>query len=190
MFDEARALQGTIQMCGITQEEIAKKLNVSQSYVANKLRLLNLSDRMQQKIIAHGLCERLARNLLRLKDEGLQEIALSQMAERHMTVAEGESITVSAEGVILNVDQALTVTLQSDFKFRNGQNVELPFLINGGNIGNNSMILYIEGNGDINNPISKSSEPLCVQAAEEARYSGNYIGTIIFTIAVNPAENN
>ena len=105
-------------------------------------------------------------------------------------VAEGESITVSAEGVILNADQALTVTLQSDFKFRNGQNVELPFLINGGNIGNNSMILYIEGNGDINNPISKSSEPLCVQAAEEARYSGNYIGTIIFTIAVNPAENN
>ena len=92
MFDEARALQGTIKMCGITQEEIAKKLNVSQSYVANKLRLLNFSDRMQQKIIAHGLCERLARNLLRLKDEGLQEIALLQMAERHMTVAEGESL--------------------------------------------------------------------------------------------------
>ena len=92
MFDEARALQGTIKMCGITQEEIAKKLNVSQSYVANKLRLLNFSDRMQQKIIAHGLCERLARNLLRLKDEGLQEIALLQMAEKHMTVAEGESL--------------------------------------------------------------------------------------------------
>ena len=38
MFDEARALQGTIKMCGITQEEIAKKLNVSQSVVINRWR--------------------------------------------------------------------------------------------------------------------------------------------------------
>ncbi len=92
MFDEARALWGTIKMCGVTQEEIAKRLNVSQSYVANKLRLLNFSERMQEKITECGLCERLARALLRIKDERLQESALSQMAERHMTVAEGEAL--------------------------------------------------------------------------------------------------
>ena len=49
MFEEARALYGTIKMCGVTQEEIAKKLSVSQSYVANKLRLLKFSARMQEK---------------------------------------------------------------------------------------------------------------------------------------------
>ena len=92
MFDEARALWGTIKMCGVTQEEIAQRLNVSQSYVANKLRLLKFSERMQEKITECGLCERLARALLRIKDERLQESALSQMAERHMTVADGEAL--------------------------------------------------------------------------------------------------
>lgn len=92
MFDEARALWGTIKMCGVTQEEIAERLNVSQSYVANKLRLLKFSERMQEKITECGLCERLARALLRIKDESLQESAIAQMAERHMTVAEGEAL--------------------------------------------------------------------------------------------------
>ena len=95
MFEEARALYGTIKMCGVTQEEIAKKLSVSQSYVANKLRLLKFSARMQEKIIEYGICERLARALLRIKDERLQENAIAQMAERNMTVAEGEALVES-----------------------------------------------------------------------------------------------
>ena len=92
MFDEARALWGTIQMCGITQEEIARRLNVSQSYVANTLRLLKFSVRMQKKITDYGICERLARALLRITDEELQDNAMKQMAERHMTVADGEAL--------------------------------------------------------------------------------------------------
>ena len=91
IFEEARALHGTIQMCGITQQEIAKRLGVSQSYVANKLRLLNFSSGMQEKIIEYGICERQARALLRIKDERVQESALAQIAERKMTVAEGEA---------------------------------------------------------------------------------------------------
>ena len=43
MFDEARSVRGMIEMCGITQSQMAKKLGVSQSYVANKLRLLSLT---------------------------------------------------------------------------------------------------------------------------------------------------
>ncbi len=92
IFEEARALRGTIKMCGITQQEIAKRLGVSQSYIANKLRLLKFSEKMQEKITENGLCERLARALLRIKDERLQESALSQMTERRMTVAEGEAL--------------------------------------------------------------------------------------------------
>lgn len=95
MFEEARALCGTIRMCGITQQEIAKKLGVSQSYIANKLRLLNFSDRMQAKISESGICERLARALLRIKDEALQESVLAQLIDRRMTVAEGEALVES-----------------------------------------------------------------------------------------------
>ena len=95
IFEEAHALRGTIQMCGMTQQEIAKKLGVSQSYIANKLRLLNFSEQMQKRIADCGLCERLARALLRIKDEKLQEAVLTQMADRHMTVADGEALVES-----------------------------------------------------------------------------------------------
>ena len=106
------------------------------------------------------------------------------------TVNEGESFKVSATGVVLNTDQTLTVTLQSDFTFRNEQGAELPFVINNGNIGNNAVVLSITGNGDKNNPLAKDSDPLVVKASEEATYAGTYTGTITFVVAVNPAENN
>ena len=105
------------------------------------------------------------------------------------TVNEGESFKVSATGVVLNTDQTLTVTLQSDFKVRNEQNIELAFEINGGDIGNDAVVLSITGNGDKNNPLAKDSDPLTAEVTEEAKYSGTYTGSITFTIAVSTAED-
>ena len=106
------------------------------------------------------------------------------------TVNEGESFKVSATGVVLNTDQTLTVTLQSDFKLRNEQNAELAFKINDGAITNNAVVLSVTGNGDKNNPLSLTTDNLAVEIAEEAKYSGTYQGTITFTIAVSTALNN
>ena len=105
-------------------------------------------------------------------------------------VTEGESFKVSATGVVLNTDQTLTVILQSDFKLRNEQNIELAFEINGGDIGNDAVVLSITGNGDKNNPLAKDSDPLTAEVTEEVRYSGTYTGTLTFTIVVTTAENN
>ena len=103
-------------------------------------------------------------------------------------VTEGESFQVSATGVVLNTDQTLTVTLQSDFKLRNEQGVEFGFKINDGAIVNNTQLISVTGNGDKNTPLAKDSEALRIQVAEEAKYSGAYTGTITFIIAVNTAE--
>ena len=92
MFEEALALNGTIKMCALTQGQIAKRLGVSQSYIANKLRLLNFSPRMQERILEYGLCERQARALLRIRDERLAEGALCEMAKKNMTVSESEAL--------------------------------------------------------------------------------------------------
>ena len=43
MFEEAKAISGMIAMKGMTQKEIANLLGTSQSYIANKIRLLKLS---------------------------------------------------------------------------------------------------------------------------------------------------
>lgn len=92
MFDEARALSGMLKMRGMTQAEIAKKLGVSQSYIANKIRLLKLSDKVQQKILDTGLCERQARQLLRLDSEEDILLAIEKIHENKLTVLEGEAV--------------------------------------------------------------------------------------------------
>ena len=66
MFDEARAIRSTMELCHLTQGELARQLGVSQSYVANKLRLLKFSQKMTEKIRSSGISERHARALLRL----------------------------------------------------------------------------------------------------------------------------
>ena len=65
MFDEASAISALIDLYGLTQEEVAAKLSASQSYVANKLRLLRFDDFERQVIIERRLTERHARALLR-----------------------------------------------------------------------------------------------------------------------------
>ncbi len=92
MFDEARTLEGMIKMCSMTQAQVAKKLGVSQSYVGNKLRLLNFSSEARERILAAGLSERHARTLLRLRDEGELFRCIDEIRERGLTVAECEAM--------------------------------------------------------------------------------------------------
>lgn len=92
MFDEARALWGTMRMVGTTQEELAKKLGVSQSFVANKLRLLRFGTELQDEIVERSLSERHARALLRLPTAKLQHGVLERVVEDALTVQDTERV--------------------------------------------------------------------------------------------------
>lgn len=93
MFDEARSLLGMMRMCRITQGELAKKLGVSQSYIANKLRLLKFTPEMQEKISRAGLTERHARALLRLEDKPQRlEEAFDAVTRRALNVEKTEAL--------------------------------------------------------------------------------------------------
>ena len=92
MFEEARALRGMIDMCSLTQSDIAKKMGVSQSYVANKLRLLNFSDYIQMLILDAKLTERHARLLLKIKDEGKTKAAIEKIKAMRLSVAASEAM--------------------------------------------------------------------------------------------------
>ncbi len=95
MFDEARAMSGTLALCKLTQEELAKQMGVSQSYIANKLRLLNFSDIMKERIRAANVSERHARAILRLDCEEEQMCVLEKVIDRGLTVRECEAIVDS-----------------------------------------------------------------------------------------------
>ncbi len=92
MFEEARSLAVMMKMRNLSQGEVAKMLGVSQSYVANKLRLLKLDEEIQKKVIFEGLTERHARALLRLKNSDTQRAALDKICERRLSVAESEAL--------------------------------------------------------------------------------------------------
>ncbi len=97
MFDEARALRTMISMCSLTQSEIAEKMGVSQSYVANKIRLLNFSDEVQNLITASNLSERHARILLKIKDDESIKLAIEKITSMNLNVAASE---VLVDGII------------------------------------------------------------------------------------------
>lgn len=87
IFEEARAIYSLITKYKMTQETAASKLSVSQSYVANKLRLLKLTANEAESILEAGLTERHARALLRIKDETQRCTALRRIISRRMNVA-------------------------------------------------------------------------------------------------------
>lgn len=89
IFEEAAALAALCERFHMTQEQIASRLAVSQSYVANKLRLLRLSPQARAIIHAGGLTERHARAVLRLPEER-RVPALHHIAEAGLNVAAAE----------------------------------------------------------------------------------------------------
>lgn len=106
MFDEARAMSGTLKLCNITQKELAERMGVSQSYVANKLRLLTFSSYMEKLIIKHGISERHARALLKLESEEDRLEILEKVIARDLTVRECEAL------VDLRVDSHAPVLIE------------------------------------------------------------------------------
>ena len=73
-----------------TQEEIAKKLGVSQSSIANKLRLLSLPKEVQDALLHNKISERHARSLLSLNDSNLQVELLNRIVNERLTVRQTE----------------------------------------------------------------------------------------------------
>ncbi len=65
-FEEATALEKLISCYGMTQEDAALQLGKAQSTIANKLRLLRLTESERTCILENNLTERHARALLRL----------------------------------------------------------------------------------------------------------------------------
>lgn len=60
-FEEAAPCYNVLLLTGATQTLLARQLSISQSAVANKLRLLSLNEEEKRRILAHGLTERHAR---------------------------------------------------------------------------------------------------------------------------------
>ena len=70
----------------MTQDDLAKKLGKTQSTVANKLRLLNLDEDVQEALLEEKISERHARSLLRLNNVEDQKNMLNKIINERLTV--------------------------------------------------------------------------------------------------------
>lgn len=89
-IEEAQSYKKLINR-GFTQEDIASKLGVSQSSIANKLRLLNLPQEVQDALLYNQISERHARSLLVLDDQEKQKQMLNRIVNEKLTVKQTET---------------------------------------------------------------------------------------------------
>ena len=86
MFEKAESISTMMKIDGMTQKRLAEVLGVSQSFVANKIRLLGFSDEAKSKILEYALSERHARCILRLDDENDRLLAIEKVHTMKMNV--------------------------------------------------------------------------------------------------------
>ena len=85
-IEEAQSYKKILDMGYITQEELAKRMGVSQSAIANKLRLLNLSIPVKDALLNNKISERHARSLLSITDTNMQITMLNKIINERLTV--------------------------------------------------------------------------------------------------------
>lgn len=90
-MEESEAIAGLITRYGLSQQEAARRLGLSQPAVANKLRLLHLSGQCVELLRRYGLTERHARALLRLPEESDRLAVVQRAGEKQLTVAATEA---------------------------------------------------------------------------------------------------
>jgi ParB family chromosome partitioning protein len=89
-IEEARGIRLLMEQGRYSQEQVAALLGKSQSGIANKLRLLQHSDRVLDGLREAALTERHARALLKLQTDGQKLQAISYIQKHGLSVARTE----------------------------------------------------------------------------------------------------
>ena len=112
IFEEAAAIASLIALHKLTQEQIAIQLSLTQASIANKLRLLRLTEYEKSLILSNGLTERHARALLKLKSEEDRQKTLSHIISHSLNVKQTEEYIEKLTSTT-NTEQKRTFTYQS-----------------------------------------------------------------------------
>jgi len=94
-IEEAEGYESLIRDHNYTQEQLAGLIGKKQSTIANKLRILRLSDNVKSKLLEYNLTERHARALLKLPDEDIQLKIIEKVKEKSLNVKKTEEIIES-----------------------------------------------------------------------------------------------
>lgn len=91
-IEEAEGYENLIKDHNYTQEQLAGIIGKKQSTIANKLRILRLSDKAKEKLLEYNLTERHARALLKLPDDDSVLKMIEKIKEKGYTVKKTEEV--------------------------------------------------------------------------------------------------
>lgn len=89
-LEEAAAYEKLMCSFGLTQEVLAQRLGKSQSAIANKTRLLKLSEKIKKIFKESSLTERHARALLKISEEVQQLEIIKEVLDKELNVKQTE----------------------------------------------------------------------------------------------------
>ena len=96
-IEEASAYKNLIDSYGLTQDEIAKKMGKSRSYIANTIRLLKLNDEEKSALAEGSISSSQARSLLSLDDKEKRNQALEDFKNKKAVVRDVEKMSRQAK---------------------------------------------------------------------------------------------
>lgn len=91
-LEEAKSYKKLLDRGYLTQDELAIKMGKTQGSISNKLRLLNLTDVVQNALLNNEISERHARSLLRLEDPEEQEEVLHRIVTERLNVRDTDTL--------------------------------------------------------------------------------------------------
>jgi ParB/RepB/Spo0J family partition protein len=98
-LEEAKSFKRLLDRGYLTQEQLALRMGKSQSAIANKLRLLNLSEEVQNALQNEKISERHARSLLSIKSLEEQKNVLNEILNNKLTVKQTDDLIKSRYGI-------------------------------------------------------------------------------------------
>lgn len=124
-IEEAISYKKILDMGYLNQENLAEKIGKSQSAIANKLRLLNLDEDVQEALLNGKISERHARSLLKLSNKEDQVKLLDKIITERLTVrktdeeinkminGEKENKNIQSDVEVLNFDEPIIIPTDS-----------------------------------------------------------------------------
>ena len=103
-IDEAKAYKNLMKLNNLTQTQLAKNMGKSQSYVANKLRLLKLTPKVQSYLASGEISARHGRVLVGLSERD-QSRMIDEILDNNLNVKETEEIAKDVDGYFKKKDQ-------------------------------------------------------------------------------------
>jgi len=177
-IEEAKSYKKILDMGNFTQEELAKRMGKSQSTVANKMRLLSLTNEVQMALMNNLISERHARCLLQIKDEDKQKEVLNKIITERMNVRDTDDYIKNMLGIkkeeLPPVEKEAEIVIPNILETSKIENVEIKPELNLGTLSTETPKLEeivaensidIPNSTDINNISNEEVVPSPVKSA-------------------------